>query len=123
MIDLSSATGEPHARARLRTQRDVGRGRDVLPGLQGEPKALSDRGQDQHGFHRRERVADALARAPAEREIREARQAAGEIAGPALGTEGFGVIEPSAIAMHDPRRHDHDEAWRDSLAGDLAWVY
>src|SRR5215813_15519224 len=100
MIGLSSATGEPHTRTRLRTQRDVGRGRDLLPWLQGEPKALSDRGQDQDGFHRREGVADALARASAEREVRKARETANEVAGPAFGAKCFAVIEPSGIAMH-----------------------
>ncbi len=115
----SSAAREAHAEAWLRAQGDVRRGSHALAGLHRQPEALGDRRQEQDGFHRGERVADALARPTAEGEVGKARQAAGEVAGPSLGAERLGVLEPAAVAMHHPRRHDHDDAARKGMAGHL----
>ena len=60
---------EAHAEARLRAQGDVRGGSHALAGLHREPEALGDRGQEQDGFHHRERVADAKAGPAAEREV------------------------------------------------------
>ena len=51
----------------------VGSGRHAPAGLPPEPEALRDRGEGQDGLHRRERIADALARPAAEGEVREVR--------------------------------------------------
>lgn len=54
-------------------------------------------------FHEGERIADALARTEAEREIGEARNFFEEIAAlPPFGKKLFGIVVPAGIAVDDP---------------------
>src|SRR5262249_3601823 len=83
---------------------------DALAGYEGGPEPLRDRGQDQHGLHHGEAVADALAGAAAERQVSEAREPTGGVVCPALGTERLGLVEPACIPVYRPRPDDQEVA-------------
>ena len=73
-----------------------------LAGLDLQAISPGDRGQDKHGLHHGEVVADADARPVAEREIGATRQPLDQVVVPALGPEGLGVVEPAAVAVDQP---------------------
>src|SRR5580765_3451645 len=70
--------------------------------LQREVKTLRHRGQHKGGFHRREIVADAHARAAAKREIGISGQPLGSVPGPAFRAKSERIVEPTGIAVRYP---------------------
>ena len=103
------------------------RGRSVIDGIgtigcaghYADPKTLRDGREQQRRFHRREIIADALARTAAEGKIRKTRQALHQIAFPTLRPKFQWRVEPSRIAMHDPLRQRNAAALRNRIAGDF----
>src|SRR4051794_8439277 len=84
-----------------------------------EPPLLSDRGNNQHELHPRERLADALARTATEQEIRESRQRRFDLRGPAIGNELFGPVEVSRITVHHVLPHEQYSAGRDVVPAEV----
>src|SRR5437870_13112797 len=79
---------------------------------------LRDRRDDEHELHPGERVADALARPAAERDVRELRQRRLEFGGPAIVVEAIRLREETRIAVHHPRAHEEDRARRREILAD-----
>ena len=91
-----------------------------MVGDESETEMLRDGGQDQLSFHEGERIADALARTEAEREVGKTRDFFEEIAAlPAFGKKLFGMIVPAGIAVDDPRNGGDAGASGDGEAGEL----
>src|SRR5262249_23929514 len=115
----SSSLPYAQAHAAARAEGHAGEEADRRFGRRVEAESLGGGGEDQLGFHHREAVADADARAAAEREVGEARQALLEIAQPAFGLERRGVVEVARVAVDRPGRHHERRALREREAGDL----
>ncbi len=95
---------------------------DRVIGHQLKPPLLRDGGHQQHQLHPRERLADALTRTAAEREVREARQPRLELGCPSIGIKVLRVGVVPRIAVHDPLAHYDDGARWHVVAVDAVLV-
>ena len=77
-----------------------------------------DHGQDQRRFEHRERVADADARAAAERKIGVFGQRLARPSAQRSGSKSQRVVEPPWVAMHDPLAHQDIRAGGNEVAAD-----
>jgi hypothetical protein len=91
---------DPHAEAMAGTKRDRRQELECLAGFDRQAILAGDCGQDEHGLHQGEVIADADARAIAEREVSATWQALDQVVIPSLRTEGLGVVEPAGIAVN-----------------------
>lgn len=98
---------------------DGGEWNDRVVREKGETKAFGDAGENEGGFHQREGVADALARAEAEREVGEAGYLLEQVAFPAFGEKLFGILIPAGIAVDDVGDGGDAGALRNGIAGEF----
>src|SRR5581483_4943800 len=80
-------------------------GPDRLSRHEFQSELLRHRRQQQYGFHQRKRIADAQARAAAEREISVSRQLLRKFLSPPPGDKLVRPVEEARVALHDPLEH------------------
>ena len=95
---------DPYAAARAQGDRRKRRHGPIWLPFDGE--ALHHGRRHQNCFQHSEALADADARAAAERHVSEAGQLACKISHPALGTERFRLAEVTRITVQDPRTNE-----------------
>src|SRR3954447_10435349 len=103
---------ERHSHSVLRSQRDQWIELHLVSGHEPEAPPLPERREQQHTLHPCELLTDALARAAAEREVREARTLGRRLVQPALGPEELGLRKEARVPLSDVRTNDDERALR-----------
>src|SRR5215207_7607598 len=98
---------------------DAGFGRDDRAGREAQAPAARERGEDEHGLHPREALADAAALAAAEGEVGELRPRRLCLRREALGVEALGLRPEARVAVHHVLADEDERAARDEVAADL----
>ncbi len=82
-------------------------GLDLVAGNKSQLPALRERGQQQHAFHARKRLADALLLPRAKREIAETQMFPLALRRKPFGFEAQRIGKVPGVAMHHPLAHQH----------------
>src|SRR4029077_14168289 len=85
-----------------------------------EAESPQKSGEHEHGLHHRETVADEDAPTAAEGKEDVIRQPSGRPLEASLGAETFSLLEPSRIAMEDPRRKINRRTSRNRVTAERA---